>query len=237
VMGGMSRQLNSRRSGLEEAVSALEETHSATLKAFSAVVEVHDGPTGEHCERVAENARTLGEALSLNPIELDQLYWAGILHDVGKVAVPASIIQKPGPLSEEEYEQVKRHPAFGANLLRTITDSFEAVARGVESHHERWDGSGYPNGLKAETIPLFGRILAVVDVFEALTSDRPYRDALPPDEALMMLRAGAGTAFEWGLVALYESLFWDGRIAVAGGSRPAVTTEASLTTWLTRRDS
>lgn len=234
AMGAIAMRLDKRRVRLEEAVAAVEETHAATLKAFSAVVEVHDGPTGEHCERVAANARTLGLALGLDNGELDQLYWAGILHDVGKVAVPARIIQKPGALTDEEYEQIKRHPSFGADLLRTITAAFDAVAQGVESHHERWDGSGYPKGLKEEQIPLFGRVLAIVDVFEAMTSDRPYRRAVAPEEALAMLRAGAGTMYEWKLVALYESLYWDGKVLIAGDDRSGLATDARLTTWLTR---
>lgn len=237
ILGLGSHQLRRRRERLERAVGILERTHCATLKAFSSVVEVHDGPTGEHCERVARNARKLGLALALPPMELDRLYWAGILHDVGKVAVPSSIIGKQAALSEEEYDQVKKHASFGAALLRSISGSFEAIAAGVETHHERWDGSGYPHGLRGQEIPLFGRILAVVDVFEAMTGDRPYREAVTPEQALIELRAGAGSLFQPELVALYERLFWDGGILVSNGEALEKAVEPKLTGWLTLSDS
>lgn len=233
MTGLTSSALQRQHVRLSQAVEVLEDTHSATLKAFTSVVETHDGPTGEHCERVARNALALGEALALDSLELDQLYWAGILHDVGKVAVPGEILQKPGKLTAQEYEQVKAHPAFGARLLRSISTSFEPVAVGVETHHEKWDGTGYPHGLAGSEIPLFGRILAIVDVFEAITGERPYRDASAPEEALLELRKGAGKHFDRELVALYERLYWGGRIQVAGIPNDSQVREPKLTAWLT----
>jgi HD-GYP domain-containing protein (c-di-GMP phosphodiesterase class II) len=204
---------------LKWALSSLEQSHAGMLKAFNAVVETHDAPTGEHCERVGRNARTVGHALGLPARQLSQLYWAGLLHDLGKVAVPADIIRKPSSLTREEFELVKLHASFGASLLRSISRFYEPIAAAVESHHERWDGSGYPRGLSGTDIPLFGRILAVVDVFEAMTGVRTYREPVTPEEALLELRAGAGAHFERELVALYEQLYWDGKILVADGRK------------------
>src|SRR5690606_7602545 len=122
------RVLRRERAQALAAQEKLERTEAATLKAFASVLEIYDEATGEHCERVARNARALGAQLGLQHEQLDQLYWAGILHDVGEVRVPASILQKPGALTTQEYEQVKAHPRVGAELLRSISEDFAAVA-------------------------------------------------------------------------------------------------------------
>jgi putative nucleotidyltransferase with HDIG domain len=197
-------------------------TQISTLKSFAVAVETEDETAGEHCERVAANACALGEALGLGRLEIEELYWAGLLHDIGKVTVPREILRKPGGLTLEEYLVMRRHARLGANLLGSI-DSFHRVAEAVGAHHERWDGSGYPGGLRDDQIPLFGRILAVVDVFEALSSDRPYRRALSRHEALEELRRGAGTLFDPLLVDTYVRLFNEGRIQSA--SQPQDGTE------------
>ncbi|MEX2535132.1 MAG: HD-GYP domain-containing protein [Trueperaceae bacterium] len=213
--GTTATLLHGRGKRLEDALRTVRVTQSATLKAFSSVVETHDDATGEHCERVALNARAMGKALNLSRVDLNQLYWAGILHDVGKVAVPTRILHKPAALTADEYELVKRHPTFGAKLLRSIGSSFEPIAVGVERHHERWDGSGYPSGLGGEQIPLFGRVLAIVDSFEAMTADRPYRAAMPAEQAMLELRREAGKSYDQELVAIYERLFRHGKIRLA----------------------
>lgn len=192
-----------------------------TLKNFAVAVETEDEPAGEHCERVAANARQLGIALGLEDRESEELYWAGLLHDIGKVTVPREILRKPGGLTLEEYLVMRRHARLGANLLSSI-DSMSKVAEGVGAHHERWDGSGYPSGLKGEQIPLFGRILAVVDVFEALSSDRPYRRAMSRLEALEELRANAGSQFDPKLVEAFERLYRDGKIRAASEREVAI---------------
>lgn len=215
--GVLSRALGERVQALDEAVEALSSTCASTLRSFTALMEVYDEPTGAHCERVAHNACVLGRALKLSEDSLEALYWAGILHDVGKVSVPSSVLLKPGKLTLEEYKVVKAHTTFGAELLTSISPAFERIALGVRSHHERWDGEGYPDGLVGKEIPLFGRILAVVDVFEALTSDRPYRDPLPAEEALAYLEAHVGAHFDTQLVILYRMLYRQGDIFVAGG--------------------
>jgi putative nucleotidyltransferase with HDIG domain len=190
--------------------------HDSALKTFAALVGTYDAQTGTHCERVAANACTLGRELGLTDRELKQLHWAGILHDLGKVVLPSEVLLKPGKLSEAETGLVRQHASVGARLLLGVSERFKAVAEGVESHHERWDGSGYPWGLRQEEIPLFGRILTIVDVFEAITSDRPYQKASPPEKAVAILRSGAGSSFDPRLAMLYEQLYWGGRIHVFG---------------------
>lgn len=207
---------------LDERRRKVIRTQIATLKSFAVAIETEDEPAGEHCERVAANARTLGEAIGLGGYELEELYWAGLLHDIGKVTVPREILRKPGGLTLEEYLVMRRHARLGANLLSSI-DSFKKVADAVGSHHERFDGSGYPGGLRAEDIPLYGRLLAVVDVFEALSSDRPYRKALTREDAIEELRRSAGTQFDPKLVEVFERLYRQGRIQVA--SQPQVVAE------------
>jgi putative nucleotidyltransferase with HDIG domain len=197
-------------------------TQIATLKSFAVAVETEDEQAGEHCERVAANACTLGEALGMDRKEVEELYWAGLLHDIGKVTVPREILRKPGGLTLEEYLVMRRHARLGANLLSSI-DTFKRVAEGVGAHHERWDGSGYPGGVSGDEIPLFGRILAVVDVFEALSSDRPYRRAMSRDESLEELRRGAGSQFDPHLVDTYVRLYLEGRIQTA--SQPPAAAE------------
>ncbi|MEX2543415.1 MAG: HD-GYP domain-containing protein [Trueperaceae bacterium] len=207
---------------LDERRRKVIRTQIATLKSFAVAVETEDEPAGEHCERVAANARTLGEAIGLGGYEREELYWAGLLHDIGKVTVPREILRKPGGLTLEEYLVMRRHARLGANLLSSI-ESFKRVADGVGSHHERFDGSGYPGGLRGEDIPLYGRILAVVDVFEALSSDRPYRKALTREDAIEELRRSAGSQFDPKLVATYERLYREGRVQVA--SQPQAVAE------------
>lgn len=232
TVGYMATQLAKR-------TQKLADTYARTLKSFAALVALRDEQTNGHCERVAHNACVLGEALGLPKPELEALYWAGILHDLGKVGTRVEILLKPGKLTPAEYEEIKRHAAQGAELLLSIAEDFRPIAAGIRSHHERWDGQGYPDRLAGEVIPLFGRILAVVDVFEALTSKRPYRDPLPVEEALAYLEREKGKHFDPNLVALFQKLYRQGAICVSG-EQPEAPYEAPLPlvsttpTWLAK---
>lgn len=230
LVGQMSSLLNLRLDRLHGALDSLSVTYAQTLKSFASLVALRDEQTGGHCERVAHNACVVGEALKLSKTELDALHWTGILHDLGKVATPAHILLKPGKLTPEEYAEIQKHAVVGAELLASVSNDFAAIAVGVRSHHERWDGTGYPDGLKGEAIPLAGRIMAVVDVFEALTSKRPYREPLPPDEALALIKQDAGMHFDPALVAVFEAAYKKGRIYVSG--RDAHMTEFDAPTRL-----
>lgn len=220
LTGGLTSQLWSRLQTVDALAARLHDIHAHMLEAFARSVALRDEGTGGHCERVALNAYTVGKALGLEPEELRDLYWAGLLHDLGKIAIPENVLLKPGPLTADELALVRRHAAVGAELLASVADDYEAIARGVRHHHERWDGSGYPDGLVGPTIPLIARILAVVDVFEALTCDRPYRGAWEPEPALAYLRENAGRHFDPALVAIFEDLFRQGLIHTAGGPLP-----------------
>ena len=158
------------------------------LFALAQAVEQRDQRTGRHCERVAHGGVMLGIALGLDRPSLLALYCGGYLHDVGKVGIPDSILLKAGRLTGEEWSVMRTHPLRGEEICRHLR-SLGPVLPIIRHHHERWDGSGYPDGLSGERIPLLARVLQVVDVFEALTSQRPYKPAYPPVKALQILRA------------------------------------------------
>src|SRR5208283_5016600 len=145
----------------------------------------------------------IAKELNLNADEIDALRAAAILHDIGKLAVPEHIISKPGKLTAEEFEKMKIHPVVGAKILERVKFPYP-VASIVRSHHEKWDGSGYPNGLVGEAIPIGARILSTVDCLDALASDRQYRKALPLDEAMAKVASEAGAAFDPRVVAILE---------------------------------
>ena len=148
------------------------------MRALSNAVEARDAYTGKHAERVAAYGIEIARALGLARPDAPEMEFGFLLHDIGKVAIPDAILYKPSALTEEERELMARHPAIGAEIVGGI-EFLEEAAKVVRSHHERWDGTGYPDGLAGEEIPIAARVFAVADVFDALTTDRPYRPALP----------------------------------------------------------
>jgi putative two-component system response regulator len=170
------------------------------------IIEARDPCTEGHCDRLSDYATTLGRHLQLDQADLDALYRGAFLHDVGKIAIPDRVLLKRGRLTDKEYDLMKQHPAIGDDLCRTVR-SFEAVRPIVRHHHERLDGRGYPDGLAGDRIPLLAQIVSIVDVFDALTTDRPYRKALPTATAYRMMRddARGGWCGE-DLVALFIDL-------------------------------
>jgi putative two-component system response regulator len=175
----------------------LEEAQFETLARLAAAAEYRDDDTGEHTRRVGDLAGRLAEALGL-PAELVQLIRrAAPLHDVGKIGIPDAILLKPGRLTEEEFDHMKRHTTIGARMLSGGASTQIALAEQIAgTHHERWDGTGYPVGLAGEAIPIAGRIVAVADVFDALTHARPYKQAWPHAEALAELHRQRGRQFD-----------------------------------------
>jgi putative nucleotidyltransferase with HDIG domain len=157
-------------------------------------VDLRFSGSARHSETVGRYAEMMARELGLPEWRVGRIRLAGILHDIGKAGVPNSILHKPGPLTEEEYAQIKRHPELGAQMIEHV--SLSDVREWVAAHHERPDGLGYPLGLYGRTIPLEARIVAVADAYEAMTSDRPYRDSIGYDAALAELRHGAGTQFD-----------------------------------------
>ncbi len=164
------------------------------LVSLAESLDVRDSGHSAHCHRVGRFSELIARELGLAPDEVERIRLAGVLHDVGRVAVPEGVMEKSGPLTEEEWGWVRAHPSTGARLLET-TDIAD-VQDWIRLHHERPDGAGYPEGLNGEAVPLEARILAVADAYEAMTSDRPYRVALGADEAAEELRHGAGTQFD-----------------------------------------
>ena len=201
---------------LGNTIEQLVEAEASMLRALSTTVSLRNKDTGNHSERVAYNALLVGKAMGLALADLQGLYWAAILHDLGKIATPEEILVKPGKLTPEEYSVIKQHPQIGADLLRSISDDFEPVIQGVLAHHERWDGMGYPYGQQGEEIHIFGRVLAVVDVFEALTSKRPYRGPLLPEDAVNYICENRGSHFDPGIVDVFMDLYNQGKILIHG---------------------
>jgi diguanylate cyclase (GGDEF)-like protein/putative nucleotidyltransferase with HDIG domain len=169
--------------------------HLRTIEALALAIEAKDHTTHDHLQRVRIYAMELAKDLGLTPDETEALQAASVLHDIGKLAVPEHIISKPGKLTPEEFEKMKIHPIIGAEILEQVEFPYPVVPI-VSAHHEKWDGSGYPNGLKGEAIPIGARILAAVDCLDALASDRQYRRALPLDEAMARVVQDSGKSFD-----------------------------------------
>jgi putative nucleotidyltransferase with HDIG domain len=165
------------------------------LHSLTSAVDAKDAYTCGHSERVALLSRHLAVQAGMTDAAADRVYMAGLLHDVGKIGVPEAVLQKTGKLTPEEFEQIKKHPEIGARILRDVKQ-IEDVIPGVLHHHERYDGKGYPSGLAAEGIPLMGRIICIADCFDAMTSSRTYRKALPLEVAMTEMRRCAGTQFD-----------------------------------------
>src|SRR3954452_6436254 len=174
----------------------LSQTYRGTVMVLSDVVEADDNYTAYHCRSVVELATAVGQELKLKPDDLQELEIAALLHDVGKFAIPKEILNKPARLTEAEFELMKTHTVEGQALLDRIGGRLARVGTIVRSCHERWDGRGYPDGLLGEEIPLAARIVFCCDAYSAMTTDRPYRKAMPRSEAITELRANAGSQFE-----------------------------------------
>lgn len=166
-------------------IDSLDEAETILL-ALAQTVEHRDPYTGKHCQRLAVSSVMLGEALGLPSQDLTSLYRGGFLHDIGKIAIPDSILFKRGMLTDEEWDVMRNHPARGEEICRPMR-SLWPVLPIIRSHHERWDGSGYPDGLAGEEIPLLARILQVADIYDALTTERPYKLALTPETAFTVM--------------------------------------------------
>ena len=167
----------------------------ATLEALSSTLDAKDPYTRGHSERVAQLALRLGKALKVSARELEHLEIAGRLHDVGKIGVPEAVLLKPARLTDEEFDEIKRHPSIGYEILKGVP-GLEHILPGVLHHHERWDGNGYPAGLHSKEIPFQARILAVADTFDAMSSKRSYRDSVPREIVLKVIDENRGTQFD-----------------------------------------
>ena len=188
-------ELRARTRSLLRAKALVDELEVVENVLFSlaAALDAKDPYTREHSKRVAGYAKDLGGEVGLSPDERRNLYRAGLLHDIGKIGIPGDYLRKPGPLTPAEYEEVKKHPAKGFEICKPLR-TMAPLLHLIRGHHERLDGRGYPDGLRGETIPLALRCLSISDIYDALTSDRAYREAMTRDQALgvMLQEASAG---------------------------------------------
>lgn len=230
----LEQEIEGRTSELKGALSALEIAQAETVRRLSMAVEFRDEDTGAHIERIGRFSTLLAQHIGMDVAFCERLGHAAPLHDVGKVAIPDAILLKPGPLTAEERAIVETHAEEGHRLVRGSSSSILDMAATIAlSHQEKWDGSGYPRGLKGETIPIEGRIVAVADVFDALTSDRVYRKAFSVDEAVQMMREQRGRHFDPVLLDAFMEVLGqtgpDAREQVR--SDPAALVESTLETF------
>jgi putative two-component system response regulator len=190
----LQRDLGAAR---ERSIEELRSSRQETVERLARAIEMHDAETGRHVQRIARISSYLASQLGLGDEQILLLRAAAPMHDVGKIAIPERILIKPGPLSAQERVEMERHTEVGYQLLAgSESELLQMAARIALTHHEWFDGSGYPRGLEGEEIPVEGRIVAVADVFDALLSDRPYRPAMSIDEAVEVIREGCGTHFD-----------------------------------------
>jgi len=221
--------LERRARDLESALAALtvgrrrdlDSLRIELLRRLALAAEYRDDNTREHTERVAALAARLGQRLGLSELAITHIRHAAPLHDVGKIAIPDSILLKPGRLSAAEFEVVKTHAEAGARVLADADSELLEVAESIaRSHHERWDGTGYPDALSGPDIPLVGRLVHVADVFDVLVHERPYKDAFSVEDAAEEIRTGAGTQFDPEVVEAFADLgprVWLAAPGVYGG--------------------
>ncbi len=201
-------ELEEKRREEQEAREAAEAQEREALFLLSRISDIRDENTGNHLKRIGLYSQHVGKLLNLPAEEQDVLLHAAPLHDIGKIGVPDAILLKPARLSDEEYAQMKLHTSIGFELLKSSRSRFLREGGVIaQSHHERWDGSGYPAGLKGEDIPLYGRIVSIVDVFDALLSERPYKKPFTRDKAYELIEAQKGIHFDPALTELFLANF------------------------------
>jgi HD-GYP domain-containing protein (c-di-GMP phosphodiesterase class II) len=195
-----------QRQSLEEALGQLNDSYRTTVRALAAALELRDDQTGEHAGRVSRLALRLAGEVAPGLAADPQLEFGFLLHDLGKIGVPDAILLKPGALTPRELERMRAHTILGERIVKGIPYLSGLATDVVAFHHERWDGDGYPYRLVGEKIPLAARIFSVVDAWDAMTTDRPYRRAMPIERAIGQIRTGAGTHFDPELAEAFLAL-------------------------------
>ena len=189
----------------ENLITDLKDLFSGTIKAIIEALDAKDSFTLGRSRRVAFYSLKIANKMALSPAEISQIELAGLLHDIGMIGVAEEILNKTQKLTDEEYEKIKMHVHYSVKILEDIKQLYEIVEI-IKYHHEYYNGCGYPHGLKGEEIPLGSRIIAIADAFDAMTSNRAYRNSLKPDEALNIIKQGAGKQFDPHLVEIFESI-------------------------------
>ena len=190
----------------------LKTSYFSTIQAITNSIEARDPCTKGHSARVARISKVLAEELDWDKHRIDLIDWGGMLHDVGKIGVPDSILNKPGKLTDEEYRSIQLHPLIGAQIVRDVP-FLGGITPYILDHHERFDGTGYTQGMGGKEISIEGRLMAVADTYDAMTSDRPYRKALEGQVAFDEIVRNAGTQFDPEMVAAFESAWQSGKIS------------------------
>jgi ribonuclease P protein subunit RPR2 len=204
-LGELYRLERSRSAELERVLQSLQESYLATMTSLAQVIEAKDRTTHGHLERTQAYGLALARRIDPTLIDTPALRYGFFLHDIGKVGVPEHILCKQGPLSSDEWEVMRRHPVVGAQIVAPISFLRDSLGL-IRHHHERFDGRGYPDRLRGDEIPLSARIFSVADSFDAMTSDRPYRDSIGVERAVDELRDGAGTQFDPDVVEVFVSM-------------------------------
>lgn len=218
-IGSLYQAERTRSRQLEEALEGIRETYVATMTSLAQVVEAKDSTTRGHLDRTHRYGLALAERVAPELAARPEVGYGFFLHDIGKVGVPEAVLCKPGPLDDAEWAVMREHPAIGAQIVSPIRFLAGAVEI-VRSHHERWDGAGYPRGLRGEEIPLAARVFSVADSFDAMTSDRPYRAALPLQRTLAEIRDGAGTQFDPNVARAFLELVDEGGLDLEASASP-----------------
>lgn len=213
------REARQKTEELKEAFSQLQKTYDETLLALMSALDARDRETEGHSERVGKTACLMGEAFNLPKDELRALQLGSLLHDIGKIGISDTILKKSGKLTQVEWAIMRTHPEIGKRIIEDIPFLHDAVPV-VHAHHERWNGSGYPQGLQGEEIPLSARIFAVADIFDALTSHRTYRKKISGEQAMIYLKEQAGILVDPQVVRIFEELFKAGKVETATTPRP-----------------
>ncbi len=205
VYSDRSNQKETYIQELQKGKQSLEDLYQSTIRSLAAAIAMKDRSTHTHLHRVQRYATAIASAMNVTGQDMEAVKTGALLHDIGKLGVPDYILLKTGPLTAEEFSRMKRHTLIGVSILEPVRFPWPVIDV-VRHHHERWDGKGYPDGLSGETIPLCARIMAVADVYDALTSDRPYRPAWTQEQALSYVRDGSGTAFDPAAVRALENV-------------------------------
>ncbi len=184
----------------------LKSSYLETVQALSRALEAKDPVTSGHAERVSQYSVSIAHQLGLSQAKIDIIMYAGLLHDIGKIGVADSILQKPGKLTQQEYNAIKEHSSIGSDILRDI-DFLRDASKIIRYHHERYDGQGYPDGLGGEQVPIESYILGVADAFDAMTNDRPYRKALTIEAARDVIKEQAGRQFHPRVADAFVKIF------------------------------
>jgi diguanylate cyclase (GGDEF)-like protein len=199
-----NREIAANLLGEQSREAAMNEGHLAAVLVLAETLDMRDSGTARHSQLVGRYARSIAVELKMEPDTVERIHLAGVLHDIGKIGIPDSILNKPGPLDDDEWQEMRKHPELGARILEGA--KLDDIAGWVLAHHERPDGAGYPAGLAGDEIPIEARILAVVDAYEAMTNDRVYRPALPEEEAREEMRRWSGSQFDPYVVGAFLAL-------------------------------